>query len=90
MIEIEERKTIIYYFDSLGMNNPRCMEIIKQYLINEYAQRFGNSYLKEQLENNKVYQTNVNNYFKEEDYVPIQTKKEAKFINEKTNKINVL
>ena len=49
----QKSKTIIYYFDSMGCNNPRCIEIIKQYLICEYVNKFGNAYLKQQIENNK-------------------------------------
>ena len=64
----EKKKTLIFYFDSLRGRNPRCLDIITQYLICEFATKNGNDKIKEQLENNKFYKEIVENSI--EEYYP--------------------
>ena len=55
----EKRKTSLYYFDSMGVKNARCLEIVKNYLVCEYVNKFGsslpNANIQEKLDDNKVY-----------------------------------
>jgi len=50
------KNTHIYYFDSMGSRNERCVEIIKQYLIMEYINKFGNDALKSFVQKNGIYE----------------------------------
>jgi len=54
--QFSDKKTLIFYFDSLGLKNIKCVEIIKQYLVCEFTNKFGNDSLKEKIQNNGVYE----------------------------------
>ena len=49
----------------MGCENPRCHEIIKQYLICEYADKCGNQCVKEYLDDNKIFKEIIDNAIEE-------------------------